>query len=127
MLFHGSDLSMESKSLELIDLFASGIHWLGLLAKEKAHVHYSDWIKRVKAARPKDHRLNDKKLLWLWTALTSEPGIKKEYSDIIVSLNDEWKNIEPIECLSENSEFGIFLRDFQDVSGTDVSGTPIKL
>jgi len=63
MLFHGSDLSMESESLELIDLFASGIHWLGLLSKEKAHVHYSDWIKLVKAARPKDHRLNDKKLL----------------------------------------------------------------
>ncbi len=113
MLFRDDNLSMESEALELIDLFASGLHWLGLLEKEQDYARYSDWIKLLKIARSYDKQLDDKKLTWLWEAITSEPGIKRNLRDRIVSLADEWKSIEPFECLPGNSDFGIFLKGFQ--------------
>ena len=51
--------------------------------------------------------------MWLWNAITTEPSIKNRLGNKIVSLDDEWKNIEPFECLPQNSSFGIFFRGFQ--------------
>ena len=106
-------MDVQPTSIALIDLFASGLHWLQYLEKDKACARYSDWKKLVKAARPNDTSLNHRKLMWLWESITTEPGIKSRFGNKIVSLDDEWKNIEPFECLPENSNFGIFFRGFQ--------------
>jgi hypothetical protein len=70
-------------------------------------------MKLVRAARPNDTKLNDKELMWLWEAITTEPNMKNRLGDRIVSLYDEWKEIKAFECLPQNSIFGVFLKGFQ--------------
>ena len=106
-------MDARSSSIALIDLFASGLHWLQYLEKEKKCARYSDWKRLLKMARQSDSSLNDRKLIWLWDAITTEPNIKNRLGNNIVSLDDEWKNIEPFECLPQNSSFGIFFKGFQ--------------
>jgi len=106
-------MNTQPESIALIDLFGSGLHWLLMLEKDKDCARYIDWKRLLKAARPNDSSLDDRKLIWLWEAITAEPGIKNRLGNKIVSLDDEWKNIEPFECLPQNSSFGIFFRGFQ--------------
>jgi hypothetical protein len=106
-------MNLKSESITLIDLFTSGLQWLLALDNEKKSVRYSDWKRLMKSARPNDNSLNDRKLLWLWHAITSEPSIKSRLGNKIVSLDDEWKSIKPFECLPQNSGFGIFFRGFK--------------
>ena len=106
-------MELQSTSFALVDLFGSGLHWLLILEKDKARACYSNWKRLMKAARPNDKSLDDRKLMWLWESITTEPGIKSKFGNKIVSLDDEWKNIEPFECLPKNSIFGLFFKGFQ--------------
>jgi hypothetical protein len=102
-----------SESIALIDLFASGLRWLKSFEKENKSARFTDWKNMMKAARPNDKSLDDSKLIWLWHAITTEPSIKNSIGNKIVSLDEEWKGIQPFECLPKNSRFGIFFRGFQ--------------
>ena len=106
-------METQPASIALIDLFASGLHWLQYLENDKKCARYSDWKKLVKAARPNDTSLVDRKLIWLWEAITAEPDIKDRLRNKIVSLDGEWKEIEPFDCLPKDSKFGIFFKGFQ--------------
>jgi len=106
-------LDTQSKSFALIDLFTSGLYWLQYLEKDKECIKFTDWKNLLIAARPNDSSLDDRKLIWLWESITTEPSLKDKLGNKIVSLDDEWKDIEPFECLPQNSSFGIFLRGFQ--------------
>jgi hypothetical protein len=106
-------MNTQLDSIELVDLFPSGFHWLQYLAKEKKRVRYSDWKRLIKSARPNDSSLNDSRLLWLWECITTEPGTKIRLGEKIVSLDDEWKKSKKVEALPPKSKFGIFFKAFQ--------------
>lgn len=113
-------MNLHPEFIAIIDLFSSGLRWLHTLEKDKKCARYSDWKKLMKSARPNDDSLDDKRLIWLWGAITTEPSIKHLYGNSIISVDDEWKEIEPFECLPEKSNFGIFFKGFQSY------GYPVK-
>ena len=97
------------------DLFMSGLHWLNVIAKNENEIRFPKWAKLIKDARGKPDDLTIAKLKWLWESITKEPGIKNYLGSRLISLDDEWKKIEPFERLPANSHFAIFFKNFQDL------------
>lgn len=95
------------------DLFMSGLYWLNVIAKDENEIRFPKWAKLIKDARGKPDHLTIAKLKWLWESITKEPGIKNYLGSRLISLDDEWKKIEPFERLPANSHFAIFFKNFQ--------------
>ena len=95
------------------DLFMSGLHWLNVIAKNENEIRFPKWAKLIKDARGKSDDLTLAKLQWLWESITKEPGIMNYLGSRLISLDNEWKQIEPFGCLPVNSRFGIFFKNFQ--------------
>ena len=55
------------------------------------------------------------KLEWLWEAITREPGMYSTFGARLITLEDEWKRLGEIECLSAGSRFGIFFKDLKSL------------
>ena len=92
------------------DLFMSGLHWLNVIAKTEREIRFPKWAKLIKDACENPNDFTIDKLQWLWESITKEPRINNYLGSRLVSLDDEWKKIEPIMCLGSDSRFGIFLK-----------------
>jgi hypothetical protein len=99
------------------DLFMSGLHWIYQLSRKEDKIRFSQWAKLVRQARGKN-QINLSQLEWLWDAIISEPSIRRLLLTRIFSLDDEWKEINPVECVPAPCRFGIFLKNLR------VYGTP---
>ncbi len=95
-------------ALNMADIIISGFHWLQFIANKKERIHFHEWANVFQGARQADISVD--RLIWLWDTIISEPGTKKMSSCQLVSLDEDWKAVEPIECLQAGSKFGIFFR-----------------
>ncbi len=98
---------------QTVDLFISGLHWLNYIAKSKNIIQFSQWAKLLRDARGQTGELSRNKLEWLWEAVSSEPNIRSYFGDRLISIEDEWKEQESIQCMGSKSRFGIFLKNFR--------------
>ena len=106
------------------DLFMSGLHWIYQLSRKEDKIRFSQWAKLVRQARGKN-QINLSQLEWLWDAIISEPSIRRLLLTRIFSLDDEWKEINPVECVPAPCRFGIFLKNLR-VYGTPVVSVPAE-
>jgi len=95
------------------DLFMSSLHWLNVIAKNENEIRFPKWAILLKDARGNPDDLTVDKLQWLWESITKEPAINNYLGSRLISLDDEWKKIEPFKCLPANSRFAIFFKNFQ--------------
>jgi hypothetical protein len=98
---------LDTINSQIVDLFISGLHWFNYIAKNKNIIQFSQWAKLLRDARGQTGELSRSKLEWLWEALTSEPNIRSYFGDRFISMEDEWKKQESVQCLGSNSRFGI--------------------
>jgi len=106
------------------DLFMSGLHWLYELSREEEKIRFSQWAKLLRQARGKNE-INLSQLEWLWDAITSEPDVRRSLVAGIVSLEEEWKKTNPVECVPAPSRFGIFLKNLR-VYGSPLVSVPAE-
>jgi hypothetical protein len=80
--------------------------WIGgtqiaILAKGDQKITFELWSKDVREATRKQRtNLTDGQLKWLWEALTTEPGILREFATQIRFLEDEWKDRPTVTVLN---------------------------
>ena len=104
-------LGLNPHTINLTDLFMSGLHWMHVVAERNSDIRFSNWAQLMNQARCKSNNLKAEKLIWLWEAIISEPEIKKKFSNQIRSIEDDWKMLDPIECLPAKSLLGVFLKN----------------
>jgi len=94
------------------DVFWSGLQWLKALSSEEYELRFPQWANLVRQARGKTE-ISLGQLEWLWDAIRSEPNVRSVLGERIISLDDEWKGIDSVECAPSGSRFGIFLKGFR--------------
>lgn len=102
-----------SDALQITDLFLSGLHWLDILAGKQDRIPFSHWAKLVRSVRRDTSDLFERRLAWLWESLIVEPGVRNKYGNRLIPLDEEWRKLKRFECVSANSRFGIFLKNFR--------------
>ena len=100
---------------ETTDLFMSGLQWLNVLAGSEKELRYPQWAELLREARGNAPALTMQKLEWLWEAITREPGIYSTFGTRLISLEEEWKRLGEIRCLSAGSRLGIFFKDLKSL------------
>ncbi len=94
-------------------LVGAGLYWLNVLAGDEKALRFSQWARLMIKASGKEETLTSQKLEWLWKSVTSDPDLDRFFGDRIVSLEEEWKQMETVECLPAGSRFGIFFKDLK--------------
>ena len=112
-LFSENSQRLNSFIPQATDLFLSGMHWLNVLAGKEHEIKFTGWTKLIRNARGNPDNLNLKYLEWLWEAITSEPNIRNFLGSRLISLDDEWRKQESVECLPAKSLLGIFFKNFR--------------
>ncbi len=125
-LFSDKSQILHSTTPQLINLFMPGMQCLEILINNEDWIRFSQWAKLLKESGGEKEALDLKKLEWLWKSITSEPNIRKLLGSRIISLDDEWKKLEPVECVPSDSRFGIFFKNFNRY-GTPVLSLPTDL
>jgi hypothetical protein len=79
------------------------------LAEKQTRVSFTSWAWRVRDELP-EPQTNVETLQWLWDMLCSNPDVKRVLGGRLVPLDDEWKNLPPIEVAPAKSRFALFFK-----------------
>jgi hypothetical protein len=99
-------------TLQLTDLFMAGLYWLHKLAEKQPSIRFSQWAKIIRSARSSAGGLTEEDIMWLWEAVTTQPEIRDSYGSRLISLDEEWRKLETVECVPAGQRFGVFLKSF---------------
>ena len=101
------------------DSMKLGFQCLEAVSNKQDEIHFFQWARLVREDWGNAKEMSLSQLQWLWDAITSEPNVDNSLGNRIVSLEEEWKEIDPVTCAPAGSRFGIFLKGFRrrDVPG----------